>query len=105
MIEVKVTREKEIIKLVEVSGHSGYDELGKDIVCSAVSTAMYMTVGLLEKFNSKIEFSSNDNKPLMKLKILNNDESTNKILLNLVDTIEGIVFDYSDYLKIKEIRR
>ncbi len=105
MIEVKVSREKEAIKLIEVSGHSGYDELGKDIVCSAVSTAMYMTVGLLEKFNSKIEFSSNDNKPLMKLKILNNDESTNKILLNLVDTIEGIVYDYSDYLKIKEIRR
>lgn len=105
MIEFKITRDQEIIKMIEVSGHSGYDELGKDIVCSAVSTALYTTVGLLEKFDAKVEFAANEKKPLMKLKVLNNDESTDKILLNLVDIIEGIVYDYSNYLKIKEIRR
>ncbi len=105
MIEVKVVKVKEAIKEIEVNGHSGYDELGKDIVCSAVSTAMFMTVGLLEKFESKIKFSANEKKPLMKLEILENNKSTDLVLLNLVDTIEGIVYDYSDYVKIREIRR
>lgn len=50
MIKVEFTRNKqnEIIK-VKVSGHSGYDDIGKDIVCSAVSTAMYVTIGILQK--------------------------------------------------------
>lgn len=31
----------------EISGHSEYDEIGKDIVCAAVSSAAYMVVNTL----------------------------------------------------------
>lgn len=105
MIEVKLVKVNDAINEIEVSGHSGYDELGKDIVCSAVSTAMFMTVGLLDKFEAKIKFDTNEKKPLMKLEILENNKSTDLIIANLVDTLEGIAFDYSKYVKIKEIRR
>ena len=37
MILVKVRYNQDRINEVTVSGHSGYDELGKDIVCSAVN--------------------------------------------------------------------
>ncbi len=30
-----------------ISGHSGYDEIGKDIVCAAVSSAAYMVANTL----------------------------------------------------------
>lgn len=93
------------IKSISVSGHSGYDELGKDIVCSAVSTAIYITVGLLEKFNLKFDFISDETKPIMNLEIIEINETTNIILQNLVDTLQGIEFDYSPYLKIKIKRR
>ena len=95
MINVVVRENNDLIKDIVVSGHSGYDDLGKDIVCSAVSTAMYVTVGLLEKFDCNINFTSDESIPSMNLEIINNDEITNKILENLVDTLKGIAIDYS----------
>ena len=103
MITVKVNRDpNENIKMITVSGHSGYDELGKDIVCSAVSTAMYVSIGLLEKFEMIHKFSSDENKPNMKLEIIRSQEHGNLILENLVETLNGIAMDYSKYLKIIE---
>ena len=57
MIKVNVDLNKNFkIKSLKLSGHSGYDEIGKDIVCSAVSTTMYVSVGLLEKAGCDINF-------------------------------------------------
>ena len=39
---------------INISGHSGYDTIGKDIVCSAVSSSFILTVNLLDKLNSKM---------------------------------------------------
>ncbi len=36
-----------IIKGFDISGHSGYAESGKDIVCAAVSSAAYMAVNTI----------------------------------------------------------
>ena len=33
-----------------IKGHSGYDTIGKDIVCSAVSSSFILTINLLDKF-------------------------------------------------------
>src|SRR5690554_4704635 len=106
MIKAKVIKNEsnEIIS-VFVSGHSGYEETGKDIVCSAVSTAMYVSLGLLEKIESDFDFTSDKSNAIMKLNINANDELTNYVLDNLMDTLKGIVLDYSDFLKVDEIRR
>ncbi len=34
---------------IELSGHSGYGEAGGDIVCSAVSSAVYMTANTISE--------------------------------------------------------
>ena len=31
----------------KVSGHAGYDDIGKDIVCASVSSAVMMTANLI----------------------------------------------------------
>ena len=36
------------IKEVTLSGHAGFDEEGKDIVCAAASTLLYTAIGALE---------------------------------------------------------
>lgn len=101
---VKKNKDNEIISIY-VSGHSGYDEAGKDIVCSAVSTAMYVSLGMLEKFDSDYNFASDEKKATMKLNVNSNNKLTNVVLENLIDTLEGIALDYSDFLKIDELRR
>lgn len=106
MIQAEVYRNKdnEIIK-VFISGHSGYDVIGKDIICSAVSTAMFMTIGLLEKIACDYRYVADEAIPTMKLNIYKSDDLIQTIMENLVDTLSGITIDYAQYLKISEIRR
>lgn len=48
MIKVKIGKDKDgVLKHFVVSGHAGYDRQGRDIVCAAVSTVSYTTVGAL----------------------------------------------------------
>lgn len=47
MITAKFVYSGDIITGFSVSGHSGSAEIGKDIICSAVSSASYMTVNTL----------------------------------------------------------
>ena len=86
---------------IEVQGHSGYETIGKDIVCSSVSTAMILTVNLLDKLNYKFDFESNDKIPMMKLTITNYDSTAETILDNLIDCLKQVESEYHKYLKIK----
>lgn len=89
---------------INIEGHSGYETIGKDIVCSAVSTAMQMTVNLLQKFNYQFKFSSDENKPMMNVKVkkYNSDYCNCVIILdNLIDCLDDISKQYKRYLTIK----
>ena len=109
MITVKVYSDNKRIIGIEVSGHSGYEEVGKDIVCSSVSTAMILSINLLEKFNADIKYVSDEKIPLISLDILSFDDSTEQIvqtiLVNLVENLNEVSKNYKKYLKIYEIRR
>ena len=47
MIRAKYVRDGEYHSLT-ISGHAGYDEMGRDIVCAAVSATVYNLLGYLE---------------------------------------------------------
>jgi uncharacterized protein YsxB (DUF464 family) len=101
MILVQVFRDNEEIKKIEVKGHSGYDEIGKDIVCSSVSTALILTINLLEKLNVKISYKEDPNIPLISLIINESDSLCQTILENLVNSLNDISSQYKKYLQIK----
>ena len=89
---------------IDVRGHSGYDTIGKDIVCSSVSTAMIITINLLERFNFKFDFSSNNKIPMMNLKVTQCDDKYNNIVIildNLVSCLEDVSKQYNKFLIIK----
>lgn len=89
---------------IDVRGHSGYDTIGKDIVCSSVSTAMIVTINLLEKLNYKFEFSSDNSIPMMNLKANKNDNDFKTIVIildNLISCLEDVSRQYNKFLKIK----
>lgn len=109
MITVKVYSDNKRITGIEVSGHSGYEEVGKDIVCSSVSTAMILSINLLEKLNADIKYVSDEKIPLISLDILSFDDSIEQIvqtiLVNLIENLNEVSKNYKKYLKIYEIRR
>lgn len=101
MIKVEFTRNKqnEVIK-VKVSGHSGYDDIGKDIVCSAVSTAMYVTIGILQKINQDMKYFENEKEAIMQIELIKTDKFTNNVMDNLQEVLESIANDYPDFIQI-----
>lgn len=104
VVEVVKTITNEISS-IEISGHAKYGVAGQDIVCSAVSTAVYVSVGLLNKTKVQHQFLEDAKKPLMNISILQINDMSNHILENLIDTFKGIQVEYSKYIKIIEKRR
>ena len=65
----------------EISGHSDFSEQGSDIVCSAVSSAAYMTANTItEVQHLNAEITVNDG--FMKLNLSQQDAKTAEVILN-----------------------
>ena len=98
MIKVDLSKDK----LITVSGHSGYEERGKDIVCASVSSIVITTINAIIEIDSDaIDYSDLDNKII--IRILKEDELVNKLINNMILLLESLEKDYNDYIKI--IRR
>ncbi len=95
---IKVLKEKEKIEIV---GHSNYDELGKDIVCSAVSSIVTTTINAIYKFHDNaIKYVRNDDSST--ITILRNDEITLKLIDNMMELFRDLEKDYPKNICVKE---
>lgn len=98
MIKVDLTKDK----LITISGHSGYEERGKDIVCASVSSIVITTINAIIEIDSDaIDYSDLDNKII--IRVLKEDEIVNKLINNMILLLESLKKDYKDFIKI--IRR
>ena len=98
MIKVDLSKEN----IITVSGHSGYEERGKDIVCASVSSIVITTINAIIEIDSDaIDYSDLDNKII--IRVLKEDEIVNKLIKNMILLLEQLEKDYKDYIKI--IRR
>ena len=98
MIKVDLSKDK----IITVSGHSGYEERGKDIVCASVSSIVITTINaIIEIDNDAIDYSDLDNKIV--IRVIKEDEIVNKLIKNMILLLESLEKDYKEYIKI--IRR
>lgn len=98
MIKVLVSKDK-----IEIKGHSDYDDIGKDIVCSSVSSIVTTTINAVISIdNDAIYYEYNHDKMLIILK--KNDEITIKLIDNMVDLLKSLMKDYPKNINVKEIK-
>ena len=88
-------------KRICVSGHSGYDIQGKDIVCSAISTAMMLAVNIINDVCSKYIFNTDEKEVTMDLEIVDQNSVTEIVMKNLYLTLDEISRQYPKYLKVR----
>ncbi|MDD3382914.1 MAG: ribosomal-processing cysteine protease Prp [Bacilli bacterium] len=100
MIIVNLIKSEVGYKEITIEGHSGYEVIGKDIVCSAVSTAFYLSLGLLEKVSKDFKYFCDEKNAKMKLQIAKPSDMSNLILENLVEYLTSISKQYTKYVKI-----
>ena len=97
MIKVYV-KENEI----EIIGHSNYDTLGKDIVCSAVSSIVTTTINGIVSIDEKAIGYEYYNDTML-IKVLKKDKITIKLINNMLDLLKSLSKDYPKNINVKEI--
>ena len=107
MINVIVIKEKQTIKTIEATGHSGYAEAGQDIVCSAVSTLMEtLANGLTEVVKAQVEVKVDETIPHLSVTLMETDKEKCKYAQVLMSStllgIKGVAQEFSKFIKIKE---
>lgn len=89
---IKIESEKDRLR---VSGHAGYAEVGKDIVCSAVSILVATLVESLKKQNENIKYKLEEGNLILYKQELGSSE---KLLLSSfligIDMLEDMYPEY-----------
>lgn len=98
MIKVNILKENNLISNIKISGHSGYSEAGSDIVCAAVSSIVTTTVNGILSINETIK--ATDDGDVLEIVVLNHNDVTDKLLLNMIKLFEGIEIQYKENLKV-----
>ena len=101
MIKVQITAKDDNIKKINIKGHAGYDDYGKDIVCSSVSSITITTVNAILMFD-KNYISYNEKKDNFEIIINENNNITNKLIQNMINLLTELSQDYPKNIKIEE---
>lgn len=92
----------------EVSGHSGYSEAGKDIVCAAVSAIVQTAIlGLTDVLGVEVVYQQKPGEAQCVIpKGLSRDKSerVNMILETMLCGLKSIQAGYGKYVKVEERR-
>lgn len=87
-------------KGILITGHANYDEHGKDIVCSSVSSIVTTTVNAILIFDNK-SIKYNVKEGLVKIDIVKEDETTRKLLDNMINLFIDLTKDYPKNIKVE----
>ena len=83
-----------------ITGHALYDDYGRDIVCSAVSSIVITTInGILKIDKSAIKYDDNDG---IKIQVVKKDKITLALIDNMMDLLNELSDKYPKNIKIKE---
>ena len=101
MIKVQISVKDNNIKQINIKGHADYDDYGKDIVCSSVSSITITTVNAILMFD-KNYISYNEKKDNFEIVINENNDITNKLIQNMINLLTELSQDYPKNIKIEE---
>ena len=91
----------------ECSGHTGYAEFGKDILCATISAISQSTIlGITNVLGIKCKIDRVDDKGYIKIELPNNIDSIKSaqvLLQTMKVSIEDLLEAYSHYISMEVI--
>ena len=100
MIKVTIEKESAKFKKISILGHAMYDDYGKDIVCSAVSSIVITTVnGILALDKQSLSYLVS--KKGMSITIKSYDETTQILIGNMVSLLKELESKYPANIEVK----
>ena len=102
MIKIQINKTNNKYSSLMVSGHSNYDEHGKDIVCAGVSAIVTGGLNALA-IENKNEISYRVNDGYVNVDVLNiENDNLQKIIDVIIIQLKTIEESYKKYVKIYE---
>ena len=102
MIKIQINRTNNKYSSLIVSGHSNYDEHGKDIVCAGVSAVVTGGLNALANENKKI-ISCRVNDGYVNVDVLDITNDNIQLIIDvIVVQLKTIEESYKKYVKISE---
>ena len=101
MIKVKVeSKNKKHIECIRILGHADYDEYGKDIVCSSVSSIVTTTINGIYEINKEF-LTVEEIKDGMIITILKEDSICEKLIKNMLSLLSELSESYPENITVK----
>ena len=97
MIIIKISKNH-----IEINGHAGYEEYGKDIVCASVSCISITSVNAILKLDENaLKYKENDG--YLVIDVLKHDKYIDTIISNMIDLLKELEEQYKENIKIEEV--
>ena len=107
MIRCEFFTEDERITGFTVSGHSGYEERGKDIVCAYVSAVVTMAEATINDVcGAKAKVRVKDEQARITLTLpasCDEEDTVQAVLAGMMLTLINMRDDYPDYIEVLEV--
>ncbi|MCR5112472.1 MAG: ribosomal-processing cysteine protease Prp [Acholeplasmatales bacterium] len=95
MITYSIRKEKEDL-VVEISGHSGYDDSGRDIVCATVSAMSITIVNAIDNLGYNVrDLEKRDGYLYFRV---NSEPVVNKLIITLAEQMDSLEKTYPDFV-------
>ena len=98
MIRAEFYEKQGLLTGFRFSGHSGYAESGRDVVCAAVSSAVQLTANILDELGFKPQVTVEDN--LIECICMDGGEISPRLLNVLKQHFEAILEEFPNTIKI-----
>lgn len=100
MIKIVVNYNNNVVSDIIISGHSGYSEVGTDIVCASVSSITITTVNAILKFDNKaLTYKEADG--YLEIKLVKHNEYVDTLISNMLDLFKELEIKYKKYINFK----
>ena len=107
MTKCEFFTEEDRITGFSISGHSGYAEAGKDIVCAAISAIVTLAEATINDVcGAKAKVRVKDEQARITLTLptsCDEEESVQAVLSGLMLTLINLREDYPDYIEVLEV--
>lgn len=95
MIKIKFDKDK-----ISIKGHSGYDVIGKDVVCASVSSIVITSINAIIRIDEKA-ISYKQDEGFIEINILKHSEIVDLLILNMKELLKELQIQYDKYIKIQ----
>ena len=96
MIKISIKENNKSIEEISITGHAMYDDFGKDIVCSSVSSIVITTVNAIQRIDKD---SISYTVVPFNLKVEKENETTDILLENMISLLRELQEQYPKNIK------